>query len=205
MENPRLQAQRTCNFEEFTDIIFRLLNAAWGPDWGTFCEAFPNGTDPQNVKPPIITYKLVEMRPGQIGRDGTREMKARHRETIFPEDDQATAIEVFGRIFDATVVFEIWEESNTKASKVATRFIDFLDMYTGYIKSQGVKELIFQRFSNDTNSAWKDDIVSRRVEYFVRFEHLNEIRSDVLKKVTGVVSTTSDSSINGSIPFQNKG
>jgi hypothetical protein len=204
MENPRLQAQKSCDFEGFTDIIFRLLSAAWGPDWGTFCEAFPNGTDPANVKTPIITYKLVEMRPGQIGRD-TKEIKPRLRETIFPEDDPSTAIEIFGRILDANVVFEIWEENNTKASKVATRFMDFLDMYTGFIKSQGVKEVIFQRFSNDTNSAWKDDLVSRQIEYFVRFEHLNEVRSDVITKVTGEVTigNQSDSSINGSIPFSN--
>jgi hypothetical protein len=200
MENPRLQAQKSCNFEEFTDIVFRLLNAAWGPDWGTFCEAFPNGTDPQNVKTPIITYKLTEMRPGIIGKD-TREIKARHRETIIPQDDPSTAIEIYGRILDSNVVFEIWEENNTKASKVATRFMDLMDMYTGFIKSQGVKEVIFQKYSNDTNSAWKDDIVSRQLDYFVRFEHLHEVRSDVITKVTGVVTTSSDSSINGSIPF----
>src|SRR5437764_8847648 len=115
-ENPRLQANGTCDFEGFTDIIFRLLNAAWGTGWGTFVEAYPNNTDPQNIQTPVISYKLTEMMPGQIGKDGTREMKPRHRDTIFPPGDPSTAIEVYGRIFDATVIFEIWEENNTKAS-----------------------------------------------------------------------------------------
>lgn len=200
-ENPRLQANGTCDFEGFTDIIFRLLNAAWGPDWGMFVEAYPNNTDPQNIKTPVISYKLVQMLPGQIGKDGTREIKPRLREIVVPPEDPSTAINIYGRIFDAVVEFEIWEESNSKASKTATKFIDFMDMYTGYIKQRGIKELIFQRFSNDTTDTLNENIVSRKIEYFVRFEHLNEIRSDVITKVTGVVTTASDSSINGSIPF----
>jgi hypothetical protein len=162
----------------------------------------------ENVKTPIITYKLEEMRPGVISKDGTREIKPRHRETIFPSSDPSTAIEVYGRVLDATVVFEIWEENNAKASKFATKFIDFLDMYTGYIKQQGVKEIIFQRFSNDTTTSLNENIVTRKLEYFVRFEHLNEIHSDIISKVTGQVSAVnpanpSASSINGSIPFTN--
>lgn len=187
-ENPRLQANGTCDFEGFTDIIFRLLNAAWGTGWGTFVEAFPNNTDPQNIQTPVISYKLTQMLPGKIGKDGTREIKPRHRDTIFPSDDPTTAIDIFGRIFDSIVEFEIWEENNTKASKLATKFIDFMDMYTGYIKQQGVKEIIFQKFSNDTTTGWNENIVSRKVEYFVRFEHLNQINSDTLQKVTGQVT-----------------
>lgn len=205
MENPRLQANGTCDFDGFTDIVFRLLNAAWGNDWGTFCEAFPNGTDPENVKLPMITYILEDMVPGQIGRDGTREIKPRHRETIFPEDDPSVSIDIYGRIFDTTVVFEVWEENNVKAGKLAQKFMDFMDMYTGFIKSQGVKEIIFQKFSNNTALvSTKDNSVCRRIQYFVRFEHLNQVQSDVITKVTGqvTVGSSSDSSINGSsIPF----
>jgi hypothetical protein len=188
-ENPRLQANGTCDFEGFTDIVFRLLNAAWGPNWGMFVEDYPNNSfDGSDVTTPIITYKLTEMKPGQIGRDGTREIKPRHRETIVPNDDPSTAIQIYGRIFDAIVEFEIWEENNTKASKLATKFLDFMDMYTGYIKQQGVKEIIFQKFTNDTTTALNDNMVSRKIEYFVRFEHLNEVHSDVLTKVTGQVT-----------------
>lgn len=205
--NERLQAENSCNFDQFTDIILRLLNAAWGEGWGTFCEAFPNGTDPQNVKMPVITYTLVNMVPGLIGKNGTREIKARHRATYFNSnnDEGPKAVDVYGRIFDCKVVFEIWEENNAKATVLATRFMDFMDMYTGYVKSQGVKEIIFERYSNEALfDAWRDNVVSRSLEYFVRLEHLNEVPSDVIEKVTGIVSATtdlSDDSIKEAITF----
>lgn len=195
MSNDRLQAENSSNFDQFTDIIHRLLNAAWGQDWGIFCEAFPNGTNPNSVNLPIITYLLKEMTPGVISKSGTKEIKARHRASYRQEVDGngPKAVDVYGRVFDCEVVFEIWEENNTKATKLATRFMEFMDMYTGYIKSQGVKEVIFQRYSNETESGeWKDSIVCRSLYYYVRLEHLFEVPSDVIEKVTGMVSVTTD-------------
>ena len=181
---PRLQAQKSCNFDQFTDIVMYLLNASWGEKWGTFCEAFPNGTDPNNVKLPVITYTLKEMTPGVISKSGTREIKPRHRATFTEDsDDQGPR---------AT---EVWEENNVKATKLATKFMDFMDMYTGFIKSQGVKEIILEKFDNNTESGqWRDNIVCRRFEYYLRLEHLNQIPSGVIEKVTGLVSPLVDMS-----------
>lgn len=207
MSGTHMQADNSCNFDQFTDIVLRLLNAAWGEKWGTFCEAFPNGREPNNVKLPAITYTLKQMQPGIIGKQGTREIKPRHRGT-FRQDVNGVGprvVEVFGRVFDCEVIFEVWEENNTKATNLATKFMDFMDMYTGYIKSQGVKEIIFQNYSNDMESGqWRDNIVCRSLKYYVRLEHLSEMPSDVIEKVTGSVTiagSTSDDSINKAIPF----
>lgn len=209
MSGTHMQAQSSSNFDEFTDIIKRLLDAAWGEDWGTFCEAFPNGTNPNNVDLPVITYLLKEMVPGTISKEGRRELKPRHRGT-FRQEINGTGpqiVEVYGRVFDCEVVFEVWAENNTKATKLATRFMDFIDMYVGFIKGQGVKEVFFQKYTNETESGeWKDSIVCRSLYYHVRLEHLHEVPSDVIEKVTGSVRTSSgsDDSINEGISF-NKG
>ncbi|MDK2600710.1 hypothetical protein QO179_24760 [Bacillus stercoris] len=208
MENPRLQAHRSCNFDEFTDIIFHLLNAAWGEEWGTFCEAFPNGREPDNIKMPIITYMLDEMVPGRIGNNNTREIKPRPREVYVKEPGAVgpRAVIMSGRIFDCKVSFDIWEENNSKATELATRFMEFIDMYTGYIKSQGVKEIVFNRYSNNTSSSLgRDNVVCRKVEYDLRLEHLTETPSDVIEKVTGIVSArmnNPDDSIKEDITFK---
>jgi hypothetical protein len=207
MSGQHSQAHGSCNFDEFTDIVKRLLDAAWGEGWGTFCEAFPNGRDPNNVDLPTITYLMKEMKPGVISKSGTREIKPRHRGTFRKEADEVgpRLVEVFGRVFDCDVVFEIWAENNTKATELATKFMDFMDMYTGYVKSQGVKEVIFEKLTNETESGeWRDSLVCRSLYYFVRLEHLNEVPSDVIEKVTGSVTIASDSpddSINEAIPF----
>lgn len=207
MSNERLQAENSSNFEQFTDTIHRLLRAAWGDTWGVFSEAFPNGRDPNSVELPIITYLLTEMVPGVISKAGNREIKARHRASYRQEVDGngPRAIDVYGRVFDCKVVFEIWEENNTKATLLATRFMEFMDMYTGYIKSQGVKEVIFEKYSNETESGeWRDTLVCRSLYYYVRLEHLYEVPSDVIEKVTGIVSANAslpDDSINEAITF----
>lgn len=197
MTNPRLQAEKSANYEDFTDIVMYLLNAAWGKDWGTFCEAFPNGTDPTSVQFPVITYLLKEMRPGVVGNGQTREIKPRLRGTFIEDkgDDTPKATEVYGRMLDCDFLFEVWEENNAKATVLAQRFLSFMDMYTGYIKSQGVKEVIFQTLNTDMETGgWKDNIVGRKLQYYVRFEHLNEVPSDVLEKVTGIVSARAEMS-----------
>lgn len=206
MSGTHTQAHGSSNFDEFTDVIKRLLDAAWGEGWGTFCEAFPNGTDPNNVDLPVITYLLKEMKPGVISKDGRRELKARHRGT-FRQEVNGTGpriVEVYGRVFDCQVVFEVWAENNTKATELASRFMDFMDMYVGFIKSQGVKEVFFETYTNETESGeWRDSIVCRSLYYHVRLERLYEVPSDVIEKVTGSVSlpNESDDSINETISF----
>lgn len=204
---PIQQANSPANFEDFTDILTRLLNAAWGEDWGTFCEAFPNGREPNSVKMPVITYTLEEMVPGVISNDGRREIKARHRYSDIQGPDAVgpRAIEIYGRLLDCKVIFEVWEENNTKATNLATKFMEFLDIYLGYIKSCGIKEVIFRRYSNgEENGAWRDDIVCRSLTYDVRLEHLFEVARDVITKVTGSITTgdATDSSIHETMNFK---
>lgn len=207
-QHPPLQAQKSSDFDEFTDVVHRLLNAAWGKDWGTFCEAFPNGTDPSNVKLPAITYSLEEMVPGVISKDGTREIKPRHRHQYRVEGSMGPqTVDIYGRIFDCKVVFEVWEKNNTKATKLAKKFMDFMDMYTGYIKSQGVKEIILEKYNNKTSGEkWRDNVVCRSIQYFVRLESLNEVHSDVIQKVIAIVQPVTDSgrAPNESIIFGNE-
>lgn len=192
MNQPRLQANGSCDFDEMTDLIHRLLKAAWGEKCGTFCEAFPNGMDPTDIKFPVITYSLVEMLPGQISNNGHREIKPRHRETFL--DDANGAVDVMGRIFDCLVVFEVWEENNAKASAVAKDFRKFLDLYTGFIKSEGVKELTFDRYTRvpATEQQWRDNVSCRSLYYKVRLEELTEVHSGVIERVIGKVQATSD-------------
>lgn len=181
---PPLQAQQSCNFEDFTDIVSRLLNGAWGEDWGTFSEAFPNGRDAKSLKLPIITYTLKEMVPGVIGKEGTREIKPRHRHTFPQEVHGGSATEVYGQVLDCQVLFEIWEENNAKASALADKLRALLFMYTGFIKSQGVKELFFQRYANETEAnKFRDSIVGRSLYYGVRLEDLIHIDTEVIERV----------------------
>lgn len=199
----RMRAQGNLDFDGFTDVIHRLLKAAWGEDWGVFCEAFPNGRDPNTTTLPVITYHLKEMKPAHVGNTSTREIKPRHRATYRKEDsgDNPPIIEVYGQSMDCEVVFEVWEENNAKATALAKRFLDFMRTYTGYMMRKGTQQLIFHYQNNERETELREDAICRKIVYYVRLEDQYLVPSDVIAKVTGTVDAsfnTADNSINQS-------
>lgn len=182
----RLQAAASCTFEEFTDLVHRLLNSAWGSDWGNFSEAFPQGSDARNVKLPVITYTVESKTPGQVGKDGTKEIKPRFRETYdpaVPVDDSMAKINVYSQTFDYIVRFDVWEENNQKLAKIADRFEDFMMTYLGYFMSQGVGQLVFQKMSSGEYMDITDSAVVRNYRYLVRLERHVEVPVAVIREV----------------------
>lgn len=200
----RLRAEGNLDFDGFTDVVHRLLKAAWGDDWGTFCEAFPNGTNPNSVKLPVITYSLREMRPGHVGNTQTREIKPRLRgeyKAGESGDSNPPVTQVYGQVMDCEVVFEIWEENNAKATVLAKRFRDFMRTYTGFMMQKGVQQLIFDYQNNEQETRLRDNAICRKQVYYVRLEDQYIVPSDVIAKVTGTVNAsydTADNSINRS-------
>lgn len=187
----RQTATRTANFDEFTDMIHALLKSAWGDDWGTFTEAFPNGVDPQNVKFPVITYMLKEKRPATIGKGDVREIKPRFRQEVINEPDsgEPRVVNIFAQLFDCDVVFEVWEENNKKVTELADRFEDFMMVYKGFFMENGVAQIIFQTMNNESeNYKFREDIVCRKFVYLVRLEKQAVELSDTIDKVTGSVT-----------------
>lgn len=185
----RLRAERLCNYDEFTSMVQSLMKEAWGKNWGTFCEAFPNGTDPNNVKLPAITYTMKSKKPGLVGKS-TYEIKPRYRESYVETDGDEghqRAVTVYGQIFDCLIVFEVWEETNTKVDEMAKQFEDFMRAFTGYFKQQGVGELLFVEMKNEREGQMRDPLMCRHYKYMVRLEEQTLVYEDVIQKVIGRV------------------
>lgn len=207
----RLTSDQSCDFNQLTDMMKALLNAAWGSDWGTFTQAFPNGTDPQNVKMPVITYLLKEKRPGIVGNNRTQEIKPRFRQEVDNSESfegGPRVLNIFSQMFDHDVVFEVWEENNAKADELATRFEEFMTIYKGYFMQNGVGNIIFDHMNNlEESPPWRENIVVRKFRYLVRLEKHTVVPSDVIDKVTASVvpvNSLSDDSIDShdSIKFK---
>lgn len=185
MEVKRQTAQGNLDYDEFTTLIRRLLIAAWGDKWGTFVADAPSGGDPTDIKLPIITYQLSKMTPGKVG-DSRREIRPRLRHQYRDEETGSAppVTEVLGRMMDAEIVFEVWEESNAKAEKLAKKFRDFMTIYSGYFKEQGLKNIVFVLMSATPNGEiLRDNAVCRKLVYFVKFEELTEIPVDIIKTI----------------------
>lgn len=184
--NKPTQANGSMDYEDMTKTIKYLLDAAWGPKWGSFIPDGPNVTDDKHVEYPIIVHYLSVMQPGLIGKN-TREIKPRQRYLAFNEDSNGTlppATKIYGQVFDAEIVFEIWEETNARVDKLTKEFRQTLATYTGFLKEKGLKELQFVRMETDLSKAnIRDANKTRRLVYFAKFEELTEVPVDIFRVI----------------------
>lgn len=180
------QANGSMDYEDMAKTIKYLLDAAWGPKWGRFIPDGPNVTDDKHVEYPIIIHYLSVLQPGLIGKN-TREIKPRQRYLAFNEDPNGTlppATKIYGQVFDAEIVFEIWEETNARVDKLTKEFRQTLATYTGFLKEKGLKELQFVRMETDLSKAnIRDASKTRRLVYFAKFEELTEVPVDIFRVI----------------------
>lgn len=178
-----LHSSGSMDYEEMMKTIKYLLDAAWGKNWGTFTANGPNTTDPKNVDYPVIVYGLKQLRPGVIGKTA-REIKPRYRYFGINEDTNGSlppATSVYGQVFDAEVEFEIWEETNERAEKLAKNFRQTMATYSGYLKEKGLKAIYFEQMDTETKYSVPDIHKVRKLTYSVKFEEITEVPTDIFK------------------------
>lgn len=192
----RLQANKSITFDGFTSLIHQLIKVAWGEDWGCFMQAFPNGTDPQSVNMPIITYHSKGKRPGAVGKS-TQEIKPRFRQ--YHKEDGET-VHVYAQTFDIHVVFNVWAGTNTEVDKLAEKFEDFMMTFTGYFLQNGVQQLIFLEQTDATEEvSIRDEAVVRSFKYLLRLEKHLEVTTGNITEIIGKVGAFSQNLLNDSI------
>ncbi|MGK0536213.1 hypothetical protein [Bacillus sp. 'calajunan'] len=184
--NKPTQANGSMDYEDMTKTIKHLLDAAWGTQWGSFTAEEPTVTVDKPVAYPVIIHYLKLMQPGLIGKS-IREIKPRQRYLAFNEDPKGTlppATKVYGQVFDAEVVFEIWEETNARVDKLTKEFRQTLATFTGFLKEKGLKELQFVKMETDLSKANISNVSKvRRLVYFAKFEELTEVPVDILRVI----------------------
>lgn len=178
------QSDGSMDYDGLIKHIKYLLDASWGSDWGIFSSEGPNVSDPKDIEYPIIVHYLAEMRPGVVG-NSTREIKPRYRYLGIHEDPNGThpkGVKVYGQIFDAEVVFEIWGETNEEANRLAKNFRGIISSFTGFLKGKGLKEILLRKVDSvGSGNSMRDSAKVRRLSYVVRLEELTEIPTEFLR------------------------
>lgn len=200
----RLKANKSANFNDLTDLIHKLLKAAWGENWGIFTQRYPNGTNPASVKFPIITYHSKRKKPGAFGKN--QEIKPRFREyyeATVTEGERPRKVNVYSQMFDHEVIFDVWAETNVEVDSLADRFEEFMMTYTGFLLSEGVQQIILLEQSDETDSVKiRDNAVVRSFRYLVRLEKHVEVPTSVIQEVIGSVSILNANELDNSIDKQ---
>jgi hypothetical protein len=160
----RLRAERSSTFLQFIDELRRLWKEAGKT--GDIIRQFPFQEEAQY---PVITYRLLRR---QISPH-FKEYKPRFRD-VFPHPylpDQF--VELYGQIFDVLVEFQIFSLSQEEADELVVEFEDFLYLYAGFFKKEGVQDIQFYSQEED-QLIYKERyaIAVRTLQYNFRFEKL---------------------------------
>ena len=134
-----------------------------------------------------ITWIVANKEPADL--KGTKDQRKRFRQIKDYESDDSYTISYTGQWFDAVVQLDCWTKSNASAEKLIEWFEQFMELYRGVFRWNGVDKLIYRdRTSDELVTRWRDDIVNRTLRYNVRVEN---VISTVISKIRSIAATFS--------------
>ena len=123
----------------FSTALHRLLNAAWGHNWGVYSEEEPMGNEPDNLDAPQITFALDR-------RVISEELKAYRKKLmdVRPDpDNPGFNINIYQRLFRCRVSWRCWHKTK-RGSRIMLKKLEwFLENYIGYFKEHGLVQMKF--------------------------------------------------------------
>ena len=186
MESDRLKSEGSLDLDGFMDVLYVLMKAAWGPEWGVFSMNKPQLTDGRNVVMPQIVYTIPSIKPGMQGSH--QELKPRLRERkmeVSPLTGESGWVEIYGRTLDCRINFIVYGQNNREANLFSKRFRQLIDAFKGYLLEKGVQNIWFIE-EDDRNLEENSDeqVSSRMVAYLVRIEELARKELSSIKSIT---------------------
>lgn len=170
--------------EQLADILKRLCNAAWGPDWGELSPDLKKGEDSSSIILPQITIDIntrdIAENMGGIKPklvDIVKEIDANGSET-------GDAFLIYRQWYDCNIEFNFYGRNNKDARKLQKKFETLLTVYTGYLKRQGISEMFFEREVSPKSSLNYDESTPMRcIYYYIRFESIIPIRQSLINNI----------------------
>jgi len=141
----------------------------------------------KNLPPivPTITWSLKTVEPGGIGKafDSRKELKPRLRESTKDPYVSGHTVEIWGQWFDNIVQFDAWTSGFKASERLLSWMEQFLKLYTGYLREQGVNQMFFWRRHEDTQlSSWRQQMPVKSTQFYFRTEEIEAVyQRDILK------------------------
>jgi len=183
-DNPGIQtAEKSASLFDFikmvrklTSLVLKDLKVEFIPD-----ENRHFATSPElQLEHPIITYKVITREP-------KGEIKPRQRQTIRERTDvleDARIGEIYGQKFQCIIQFNIFASVYDIAEQVMEKFEEMIFTYTGYLKKNGVAEIVFQKQLTDENyDMFRQTVSVRNLRYYVEVEKLTVLFQEKIKEI----------------------
>lgn len=171
------------DIDQVGELLRKLLNAAWGSDWGELSPELSLGESPSHTKLPAITYDIVsrEISSG-VGRIKPTLIES-YSEVV---DGKPTGdiISVYNQLFDCIVEFDCWGSSSLEARDLLNRFEKILTFHAGFLKERGIQEMFFlKEIPSKQSIHYLDDYYMKTIIYFIRLERKSFVRQSTFKDI----------------------
>jgi hypothetical protein len=176
------------DIEQLADILKRLCNAAWGEGWGELSPDLKKGEDSSDITLPQITLEIntKDITEGMGGLkptlvDVVKELDETGNET-------GDAFLVYRQWFDSIVEFNIYGRNAKDARQLQKRFENLLSVYAGYLKRQGISEILYEReVSPKFSLNYDESVPMRSIYYYIRFESITPIRQSLINSINAEI------------------
>ena len=172
------------DLEQLAEILKRLCNAAWGNGWGELSPDLKKGENSSEI---IVPQIVLDTNTRDIA-EGISGLKPTLVDIIkeINENGQETgdAFLIYRQWFDTNVEFDIYGRTNQEARQLQKKFENLLNVYTGYLKRNGISEMFFEREVSPKNSLnYNESTPMRCIYYYIRFESITPIRQSLINSI----------------------
>lgn len=167
--------------EELGELLSKLLNAAWGSDWGRITQELSEGIYPQAIVTPLIVYS-TNLREISTGTN-IRPQQTEIIKEVVEGSNIGDAFIVYRQSFDCTIEFDFFASTQEGARELRNRFEETMLTFTGYLKKSGVKEIYFLDEVPTKNSRNYMSNITTCLHYFVRLERNNTVRVSTIRRI----------------------
>lgn len=170
------------NIDSFGEILRKLLNAAWGNNWGILSPETSNGEDPEKIILPQINY-AVNLREIADGFSPKPQCTDVIKEVV---NGQPTGdcFKIFRQTYDCIVEIDFFDTTSKSCRELMAKFEELINTYTGYLKREGLKEIFFLKEVPAKYSLnYIDGIPMKSLYYFIRIEKAKSMRLSVMNKI----------------------
>lgn len=177
------------DIDQLGELIRKVLNAAWGGDWGDISPELKVDETYKDILLPQITFDINSREVA----DGTS-VKPKLTDTISEivnGKKTGDGFNIYRQWFDCIVEFNFWGRNTLEARQLMNRFEGLMGAYSGYLKKQGISEIFFlKEIAPKQSMKYIEGIPMRSLMYYVRLERIQSVRVSMLQKIDIEVSAT---------------
>lgn len=170
------------NIDDLASLIKKILNIAWGDDWGEITPQFSTSSDISEASLPKIVYDINYREPSE----GMSRKPTLFKNVLEVVDGKPTgdSFNIYRQFYDTIIEFNFFGNTMLEARKLMHDFEEIISTYTGLIKKQGLSELVFMNELPSENSVkYISGVPMKSSLYYARFEKIHTVRTSLLNKL----------------------